>query len=79
MKQLKLYIQYKCTKPPEELKKHHQIALYSVITFIIICNLFILRMDAFEKTIHLDAKQWDVNNCTATDFSIQMNITEKMW
>ena len=59
MKEQKLYIQYKCEKSADEMLKHRKIALYAVITFIIISNLFILQMDSFIKTIDLDSKKWD--------------------
>lgn len=73
------YVQYSCHKEPTQMKKDQVIALTSVAICIIFSNWFYMKMREFRRMNFLGHKMWDVRNCTASDFSIEMPIDKEMW
>jgi hypothetical protein len=50
------------------------IAICAIISFIFLSCFHYLK-----EVSDLDFKKWDVNNVTASDFTVMMEITDKMW
>jgi hypothetical protein len=41
--------------------------------------VFILVLYYLEQTVKLDQKKYDVNTITASDFTVEFDITDNMW
>jgi len=44
-----------------------------------IAIVFILTLYYLEETVHLDQKKFDVNTITASDYTVELDITTAMW
>ena len=46
---------------------------------MIIASIYMLCIYYLQEKSDIDFKRWDVNTVTASDFTVQMEITEEQW
>lgn len=75
----KVYLQYTCLQTDDDMNvKREQGLLISCIACFA-CILFLVVIFYLKKTNLVDYQQWDLDNLTSSDFTIEYTITEDMW
>jgi len=46
---------------------------------IMVAFIYILVLYYLEKTVKMDKKNFDINTITASDFSVELDISAEMW
>ena len=76
--QSKVYIQYKCEYSHVIAKQRDRALMIAAIgvsiSFMFIFSIYYLR---YSSSITL--KEWDINIVTAADFTVEIDITERLW
>lgn len=78
-KQSRVYIQYLCIEPAAELQQKREAGLAIVVIGLFVAICYMLTIWYLKNSAGMDFKVWDLQNTTATDFTIEFGITDKMW
>ena len=68
-----------CQKTEDEIKSNKQTALIVILISFMCAQLFSIGSWFLNSTEGIVNKCWDVNNVTVADFSVQMDVSKKMW
>ena len=72
----RIYIQYACTQALEEVNTKRTWGLAIVCLGIFISLIFLLTHWYLGQTAVIDFKVWDVETVTASDFTVEFEITD---
>ena len=74
-----VYVQYQCVMDAEETRQVQLIALKVILKCVLMSVIYLLVLYYLRSVTHLDFKLWDVSTTTASDFTIKLRITPRMW
>lgn len=75
----RLYEQHFCTATDDELISKQQKALFLVLIFGLIGLYYQTTINSFRVLENLNFKSWDFNQVTASNFTVELTITNEMW
>ena len=59
--------------------KNQKVALLATTTGIVCSLIFAYTVYYLRYSAQLNFKEWDMDTVTTADFTVQINITEKIW
>jgi len=75
----KIYMQYKCEQNKSELNAKREKGLAVSICACIAALVFLVVIFYMKKMAILDFQMWDMKTLTASDFTVEMTVTEALW
>jgi hypothetical protein len=72
-------MQYKCEQSADHLNKKREKGLAVSICACIAALVFLVVIFYMKKMAILDFQMWDMKTLTASDFTVEMTITEALW
>ena len=72
-------MQFGCEMDDEMKSETYLILCKAVVTVLFCALLYSLLIGYMQKTADLDKTLYDVKNITASDFTVELDITEKMY
>lgn len=73
------FVQYACEMQEEEkFEKYNKVTL-STFCVLMIAVIFILCIWYLQHTVDLGGMQYDVSTIVASDYTVEMDITDDMW
>lgn len=78
-KSAQFFIQYRCKQHEEDqYEKYNQIAFVTVCV-LFVAFFFILYIQYLKQNAKLDVLKYDLRTITASDFTVEMDITKNDW
>jgi hypothetical protein len=74
-----IFIQYKCEISDIEKGSKYDKLSFVTISVLFACFIFAMMVHYLTETSRMDELKYDVNTITAADFTIEMEITDKMY
>jgi hypothetical protein len=75
----KIYMQYKCSEGNSHLDKKREKGLVVSICACIAALIFLVVIFYMKKMAILNFQMWDMRTLTASDFTVEMTVTEALW
>lgn len=72
-------MQYSCTDSTDKINKKREKGLVVSICACIVALIFLVVIFYMKKMAILDFQMWDMKTLTASDFTVEMTITEAVW
>ena len=73
-----IYMQYVCDEE-DTIKEKQLIGLSIAFLAMLMSFGFILAMNYLKDKMHLDNEEWDIENTTLADYSVEITISEEHW
>lgn len=75
----RFYIQYTCAENDSELNQKRSYGLLISCIACFACLVFMIVIYYEKRMNGLEFQQWDINNLTASDFTVEWTITDNIW
>ena len=63
-----------CDLDDSVVRHNNEVAIFIVLIGILMTLCYFMVLDYLEKTSKIDFKAWDLNTCTAADYSVELRI-----
>lgn len=68
-----------CKLEPTVVTRNRMVGILIVFIGILMALCYSLVLDYLEKTSKVDFKVWDLNTCTVADYSVELQLPDKVW
>lgn len=74
-----MFMQYECRPTEDQLHNKYQTVALATATIMLVAFLFTLVVYYLQTTSKLDLLQYDISTVTASDYTVEMDITPAMY
>jgi len=73
------FVQHTCEIPEAEQEQRFNTLSFVVATMVLACGVYLFVLRFLSQNLDIDTVNFDINTITASDFTVELDITPAMW